>query len=200
MMTFVIIALLVVAAVGVAGALVLASSSKQEYRSANEVVAGRPSRAPAHWAGSHEPAARLHRRLRDAMRALAANQAFDNDGSLIDLRVDLEHQALALDERLVAVGALPQELQRDALVEATAAVEAIEITVARLASAGLNEAQPMLEQALHRIQERSELIDQVRAELDQIPMREAESASDPSPGPRTETPRTEPPEEPRPGV
>lgn len=177
MLTLLIIAVIVVAAAGVAGAIALATSSKKEFMAANQVVEGRPSRAPASWAGSHEPAARLHRRLRDSMRALAANESFDHDGSLLDLRVELEQQAVTLDDRLVAVGALPPELQKEALAEATAAVEAVEVTVARLASAGLHEAQPMLERALHRVRERSDLIEQVRAELDQL---DAEAQTDPT--------------------
>ena len=118
---FLLIAAVVVVAAGAVGAYALASRSKKDFADANQVIPGRPTRAPASWAGSHDPEAVLHRRLRDAMAALRANQRFDDDGALLDVRVELEAQALVLDDELVSVAALPQAHRHDPLARVTEA-------------------------------------------------------------------------------
>ena len=75
-------------------AAVVALRNKAAFERSNELIPGVRSVAPTSWAGSHEPEARLHRRLIQALDALRANQAFDHDGSLLDLRVELEQQAV----------------------------------------------------------------------------------------------------------
>lgn len=163
-----VVAVLVVAA-GAAGAYALASRSRKNYLESNHVIPGRPTRAPASWAGSHDPEAVLHRRLRDAMAALRANQTFDDSGALLDVRVELEEQALLLDDELVAVAALPRLHRHEPLAKVTEAVNAIETAVAELASRSAVEAGPRLQEVLRRIRERTTLIDEIRAELDQLP-------------------------------
>ncbi|RMI32257.1 hypothetical protein [Nocardia stercoris] len=130
----VLLALLVLAGGVVAVVFAIARGQKQQLTSDNQVVAGTPSRAPLSWAGSHDPEPRLHRRLRDAMKALHAVNAYDTAASL-GLRVALEQQALALDDNLVAISALPQPHRERQLPEATRAVEAIEAGVAQYATA-----------------------------------------------------------------
>ena len=46
----------------------------------NQLMPGRPTRAPRSWAVSHDPEARLHRRLRDAMAALLFVMDDPDDG------------------------------------------------------------------------------------------------------------------------
>lgn len=129
-MTVVVLLLLVVASAAVA-ATVVVRTNKRKFAEANEVVPGTPTRAPAEWAGAHTPEARLHRRLRDAVAAVRANPVMD-DAFAIDARVSLEQQALAVDERLVAVAALPEPVRGQPLASVSAAVEAVEAAVAKL--------------------------------------------------------------------
>ena len=169
------------------------SRTRESLAASNQVVPGHPTRAPQSWAGSHETEARLHRRLRDAMTALRANEHFDDDGALIDVRVELEHQALSLDDRLVAVSNLPLQHKVAPLDEIADVVTLIEQTVAELASRSVAESRPVVEAALALVRERSSLIDQVRAQLDELPEAEPQAQTPPPPG--------EPgPQQPRPGT
>jgi hypothetical protein len=171
---------LVIVLGGAVGAVVLAARARQQYRASNQVVPGRPTLAPASWAGSHDPEAVLHRRLRDAMAALRANQVFDHDGALLDVRVELEEQALALDEQLVAVAALPRLHRAEPLARVTEAVSTIEKAVADLASRSAREAGPRLAEVLERIQERTSLVEEIRTELDRLPTAEGTTATAPA--------------------
>lgn len=182
----------VVVGAGVAYAVALALRSKRDYAASNQVVPGRPSSVPASWAGSHDAAALLHRRLVDAMAALRANQSFDDDGTLLDLRVELEQQALAIDERLVAVDALPARVRSEPLQEVTAATVAVEQAVATLASRAVADARPAVDAALDDLREHTDTLDEIRRQLD---------ASDPSVNPGAAGPSSSPPAAPenRPG-
>jgi hypothetical protein len=104
-------------------------SQKRKYGEANLVVPGTATRAPAEWAGAHSPEARLHRRLRDAVAALRANPATE-DAWRMDARLSLEQQALVVDERLIAVAALPDRVRGEPLAAVSAAVDAVEAAVA----------------------------------------------------------------------
>lgn len=169
MMVLVILLAGLMVAVVAAAAVALAVAVKRNAGQANQVIPGRPTRAPEAWAGSHDPEAILHRRLRDAMAALRANQAFDDDGSLLDLRVELEVQAVALDDRLVSVAALPRLHRGGPLAEATQAVDLIETAVAELATRSAKDAAPALRAVLDRIRERNGLLSEIQAELDRLP-------------------------------
>jgi len=131
-MTLLVVVLVLVAAVVVAGAVVV-RSQKRQFTAANEVVPGTPTHAPAAWAGAHTPEARLHRRLREAVAGLRANPAME-DAAMMDARVALEQHALAVDDRLVAVAALPERVRAQPLVEVASAVEAVEAAVASYVS------------------------------------------------------------------
>jgi hypothetical protein len=132
MTVVVVVVLFVVAAVAAATAVV--RSQKRGYARANEVVPGRATQAPAEWAGAHTPEARMHRRLRDAVDALRANPAME-DAWMLDARVSLEEQAVAVDERLMAVAALPERVRAEPLAGVAAAVDAMEAAVAALVAA-----------------------------------------------------------------
>ncbi|MGW4354392.1 hypothetical protein ACWELJ_20140 [Nocardia sp. NPDC004582] len=133
MLIFVAIALILIAAV--AGGIVLVSRSQRATTAAaNQVVPGTPTRAPASWAGSHDPEPRLHRRLRDAIRALHTANTLDGAATIV-LRAELEQAALAWDDRLVAMSALPAAALTEQRATATQAVESIEAAVAHYVSA-----------------------------------------------------------------
>ncbi|WP_067894827.1 hypothetical protein [Nocardia vaccinii] len=130
----ILLALLVLVGGVVAIVLVIARHQKQSIAYDNRIVPGIPSHAPASWAGSHDPEARLHRRLRDAIRALHGVNAYDT-GSSVNLRAGLEQSAMAVDNHLIAIATLPQSHRDQALPDATAAVEAVEAGVAQYVSA-----------------------------------------------------------------
>lgn len=183
----VLLGLIVVALVGaVAVAGVIALRNKSAFERNSRLAPGLSTSAPTSWAGSHDPEARLHRRLRDALVALSTNQAFDHNGSLLDLRVELEQQAMALDEQLVATAALPLHLRRQPLERITGAVGVIEQAVADLAASSAGEAAVRLDAALDDIRTRTTLVAEARAALDALPSQpepEAGTAT-PEPGPQ----------------
>jgi hypothetical protein len=164
MATGLVLLLGVLAAVAVIA--VIAARTKNAYEASNEIVPGRRSPAPSSWAGSHDAEALLHRRLRDAMAALRQNQLFDDDGTLLELRVELEQQAITLDERLVGLAALPASLRDEPRAELTADVALIEQAVADLVRTTTASARPALEATLARIRERLELYGPAEASLD----------------------------------
>jgi hypothetical protein len=151
--------LLIVAAVATA-AYVIARSGKREFAKANEVVPGTATRAPAEWAGAHTPEARLHRRLRDAVEALRANPAME-DPWMLEARVALEQHALAVDERLIAVAALPKGVRTQPLAGVAAAVDAVEAAVASMV-AGPPEAveRSGLDRAMAEVEQRVATLEQ----------------------------------------
>ncbi|MBI2708757.1 MAG: hypothetical protein HYX34_03580 [Actinobacteria bacterium] len=88
--------------------------------------------APTVWLWSPALAARLHRRLRDAVAVsrMVAGRHTDRSGGVADLAARLEQEALAVDGRIAAVGRLAPRLRRTALPALAADVAAVE----RLAS------------------------------------------------------------------
>lgn len=131
-MTTILVVLLVVVALLAAGGVALAVSSRRTFQRDNELIPGTPTSAPAAWAGSHTPEAKLHRRLRDVVRSTRA-LGLPDDVALLDLRVSLEQQAVAIDERLIAAAALPAPVRTEPLARLSAAVDAIEAAAAQLA-------------------------------------------------------------------
>lgn len=149
--------LLVIVVLAVAGAAAVAMSGKRRYAEANQVVPGTAGTAPAEWAGAHTPGAVLHRRLRDAVAALRANPAME-DAWMMDARVSIEQQALAVDNRLIAVAALPQAAQAGRMPAVAEAVAAVESAVAALADAASGDGRPGLDQAMADIDRRVALL------------------------------------------
>lgn len=178
---------LVVAAVGLTvGSLLLVRRQREAQARANQVVPGVPSAAPVSWAGSHDPEARLHRRLRDAVAAVRASTRDLTDGRVLDLRTELEQGALAVDESLVAVAALPAAHRAEPLARATAAVEDIEQAAADLAGATVTEASTRLARALDGARRDAELLAEARSEVERLasglePPPQSESRPDPGP-------------------
>ncbi|MBX3286938.1 MAG: hypothetical protein KF703_16440 [Actinobacteria bacterium] len=176
----VVVALGVLAVLSAAAlALALAVRNKRAYTKSNELIPGTRSVAPASWAGSHDPEARLHRRLVAALAALRANQAFDHDGTLLDIRVELEQQAVEVDQQLVATAALPMHLRTEPLGRLTAAVESLEQAVADLAGSSAADTSARLSRALDDVRARTGLVAQARAALDELPPIEPTATLDP---------------------
>lgn len=174
-------------AAGVVAAMQLAKRSKADYDAGNVTIPGRSGEVPDSWGGSHDPEAVLHRRVVAAMAALRANQSFDDDGGLLDLRVELEQQALALDQRLVAIAPLPADRKTEPLSAATEDVDRIEAAVADLATRSAADARPSLDAAAERLKERTDLITDAMAELDSS---DAAPTTPPAPAPAPEPPET----------
>ena len=146
----VIVFLVLVVLAAVVAATVVVRSGKRNYAKANEVVPGTATQAPAEWAGAHSPEARLHRRLRDAVEALRANPAME-DAWRMDARVSLEQHALTVDERLVAVAALPERVRVEPMASVAAAVEAVEAAAASLVAGPGPEARSGLDRAMAEV-------------------------------------------------
>lgn len=177
-------ALLVVGLVLVVGALAFGTlrtlrRQQQRFAAANEVVPGVPTAAPASWAGSHDPEARLHRRLRDAVAGLRAGPAA-LDGAAVELRVELEQQALALDEGLVAIAASPPAHRQEPLARVTGAVEQLERAAAEVSTARVEESASRVEQLVADVRHQRVTLEEIRAQLDQPPhLPEPEPGTDP---------------------
>lgn len=133
-MTAALIALALIVGPAAVGIAVIALSQGRALDLANRVVAGVPTRAPRSWAVSHDPEAVLHRRLRDAMRALAAITAWDTVASAM-LRMDLEQTAGDLDDHLVAIARLPAAAKAGLIASASRTVAQVEAAVGDYAAA-----------------------------------------------------------------
>jgi len=158
-LTLAVVVGLLVAVVAVAGRNQLRAVSR-----ANQLMPGRPTRAPRAWAVSHDPEARLHRRLRDAMSALHAVNAFDT-GSTLVLRADLEQTALNLDDHLVAVAQLAPVHKEQLLRTITAMVESIETAIARYVTAATMPDTTALEADLAAVQRQLDTVAELQKRL-----------------------------------
>jgi len=154
----VVLIVLVVLLVVVGGAIALARQAKKDATLPVSLAPG----APASWAGAHTPEARLHRRLVDAVAALPRE-----DVNVLEARLAIEQLARAVDEQLVTVSKLPERVRAEPLAQVTAAVEAVEDGVARVAANELGAAgAAAVESALAQLTERVQLLDQARRELE----------------------------------
>ena len=149
----------------------IAARSRSAFRNANDVVPGVRSPAPASWAGSHTPEARLHRRLRDAVTSVRLAAP---DGADSPFRATIEREALAIDERLVAVAALAERVRAEPLAQVTQAVDALEDAVATLVTT-MDRGGQVVPRALADVTEHLQLLHEARVEVDEL------SALPPSP-------------------
>jgi hypothetical protein len=153
----VVLAVLVVVGFWVA----LAVRSKRDYTHSNEVVPGLKSRAPKNWAGANSPEAKLHRRLRDIVVALRAIPGLEGAPG----RIEVEQLSLSLDERLVAVAALPASQRAEPLARVTDDVSRLEAAVGELTTQIVAERVPV-DRALAGLSQQLGYLAQARAELD----------------------------------
>ncbi len=161
--------LLVVAVVAVvAFGVALTVRSRREFAEQNEVVPGVESAAPASWAGAHTPEAKLHRRLKAAVEGARANPRLVELG-LADRTRQIETDALAIDDRLVAAAALPERHRVDAVAAFEPAVAALEDAVAALVqSVGVGDSKELLERAVSDADIRLQALAEARAEVERI--------------------------------
>ncbi|HEX2119256.1 MAG TPA: hypothetical protein VHF91_08735 [Acidimicrobiales bacterium] len=152
-MTTVVVVLVLLVLSAVLAATVVVRTNKRKFAEANAVVPGTATQAPPEWAGAHSPEARLHRRLRDAVTAVRANPALE-DAFMMDARVSLEQQALAVDERLIAVAALPERVRAEPLASVAAAVEAVEAAVAAVVAGPVEGQRGGVDQAMAEVADR----------------------------------------------
>ncbi|CAN5356775.1 hypothetical protein BH23ACT9_BH23ACT9_25720 [soil metagenome] len=152
---------------GIAFAVALARSGKAQLASQNELFPGVPSNAPAEWGGAHTTEAKLHRRLGQAVRALQA-QTGDSRVELLDLRVQIEQQALAVDERLIAASALPEHVKGETMTLIEQAVDAIEQATGRLAAELTSSGLAADTDGLAEVTERVRLAAEARAEVEAL--------------------------------
>jgi len=170
---FLVIAVVAIVAFGVA----LAVRSKQEFAAQNEVVPGKRSPAPASWAGAHTPEAKLHRRLKAAVDAARANPRLVELG-LAERTRQIETDALAIDERLVAAAALPQRHRTEAVASFEPPVAALEDAVAALVqSVSVGDSKELLEQAVSDADIRLQALAEARAEVERIDRQQPGAAS-----------------------
>lgn len=182
LLAFALVGLAVVLLAGAGFAIALARQSKKQYEAQGQLIPGQASEAPAEWAGAHTPEARMHRRLGQVVRSLRtlSNQPGE-DVRMLDMRVELEQHALAVDRQLIAASALPPGVREPALAKAEQAVAAVEQAGAQLATMVTSAAD---NRALEELTERIRIAAEVRAELDTL------GATDqPTSRPQPDTPR-----------
>src|ERR1700712_913195 len=160
----VVLALTFILGLTVAVVAVVHRSQKRALTRDNQLIRGRPTLAPPSWAVSHEPEARLHRRLRDAMAALHGADSLDT-GSTIVLRADLEQTTIDLDNHLVAVSQLSSVHKNELLQSITVTVECIEGAVARYATASTAPDTAALEADLATVQRQLDVTSELQRRL-----------------------------------
>ncbi|MCF8608610.1 hypothetical protein L5G28_00300 [Gordonia sp. HY285] len=133
-MTVLLVVVLVIVLLAVLGggafAFALVRSSKSAPSGA--AIGGVGVVVPKSWAGSHDPEARLHRRIRDAVAALDATIGTSGIAQ-IDDRARLMVSAQELDQRLVTIWALPAAARAQPLAEVEHGVAALESAAASVA-------------------------------------------------------------------
>jgi len=159
-MELVLLAILVLVVVAI---LAMVNGSRRTFRMDNEVVPGVATSAPPEWAGAHTVEARMHRGLRDTIRALHRVPGVQDQ--LGEVRRALEEEALAIDAQLVAVAALPERVRSAPLARVGAAAQAMELAVAELASQRPSSADAVAD-VLDDAIERQRMLEEARAELD----------------------------------
>jgi hypothetical protein len=127
----------------------------------NRVDPRTPTRAPLRWLWSIGRCARLHRRLRVAVRNARSARAFTADSVI----ADLVGHACALDQRLVAVSRTPFLMRIEQLHWVAAEIGHVEHLAARLCGipAGPGPAYPM--NGLRDVADRIDALDAARRDL-----------------------------------
>lgn len=136
-MSTLIIVLLVLVVLAVLGTTVFAVALVRNSRRQQQAEAAMPfpSRAPLSWSGSHVPEAKLHRRIRDAVRAFEQPAGIMSAAQL-DEQVRLTIAAQEIDDRLVAIATLPDAAKAEALQQATVEVSDLEQKIGQTVAPG----------------------------------------------------------------
>lgn len=161
--------LVAVAAIVVIGGTVvlggsLLSDSRKQQREYRQVVPGVGPEAPAEWAGAHSLEAKLHRRIRDAVKAAHAQPNAPVSGLAA-----LDNAAVALDSRLIGAAALPVTHRAAAIAELAPLVERFEDRVAEFArSAAPDALGAAFDQSMQQIRAELDALAEARAEVERI--------------------------------
>ncbi len=162
-------AILVLAAV--LGALVTvtvvaAITIGQAAKKKNETVPGTASIVPDNWFGSHEPEARLHRRVQAALEGIRASVG--DDLTLLETTLAAERQALHLAEQLVACSHLAERLKPPVLAQLDASVSKFEDIAGQVVGRTSGISIPALSSELDDLGRQLEILEQARAEVEEI--------------------------------
>jgi hypothetical protein len=161
--------ILLATVIGIVGfGVALSVRGKRDFAKQNEVVPGTKSPAPASWAGAHSPEAKLHRRLGDAVRAANGNPRLVELGLAIQTK-QIEAEAMAIDERLVAAAGLPTSHRAGAVAEFEPQVAALEDAVAALIkSTTVSDSKQLLDQAVSDADIKLQALAEARAEIEAL--------------------------------
>ncbi len=165
MITVVIVALAAAAGAAAVGLAVGAGAISKNNKERNEVVPGVTSEAPANWAGSHEPEAKLHRRLRDAIAGIRSIAG--NDPSMSDTISSLQEDALDIDHQLVAASLLAPRFKEQALNDLAEAVEQLEEIAAQAVGRSTRTSERSVREQLNDLSDRLKSMRLARAEVDE---------------------------------
>ncbi|NMO01647.1 hypothetical protein HH308_10525 [Gordonia sp. TBRC 11910] len=103
---------LVIAVVVLGGVIWFVLDSRKRVRRfalSTDLIPGRPGRAPHEWTTSTAAEAQLHQRLRYAIADVHQAPGANSTPEVIAARDDLDEAVFDFDDRLIAVGELPDE-------------------------------------------------------------------------------------------
>jgi hypothetical protein len=143
------------------GAKVVQRRSKKNM----ELVPGTPSRIPDNWFGSHDPEAKLYRRLLESVRGVQALGSDISGNS--ETIASVQRQALQIEGQLIGVTHIAARLRAPVLEQLERTVTQIEQIATDIIGHEAGWERLEIGQALDDLSERLQLIDQARAELDQ---------------------------------
>jgi hypothetical protein len=166
-----IVLLLLVLAVLIVGGLTIAFALGgvavgKNAKKSMELVPGVPAKAPASWFGSHEAEAKLFRRLQEAVRGIHAMG--EANPQSYDTVASVEHQALRLEQQMVATSHIADRLKTDVIAQLDAAVAQIEEIAAAVIGRESGILNSGVKNELDSLAERLDLMDRARAEVDEV--------------------------------
>ncbi len=168
MVVLLIVLLVVVALVAVGGGIVALSAGgaiKRNATKSTQTVPGIAAVVPENWFGSHEPEAKLHRRVQEAYLGIKAGA--DDDLTLLDATTTAETQAIKLAKQLVACSHLADRLKPKVLADLTVSVELFEQIAAQVIGRRSGFSSPQLSSELHDLGNQLDLLEQARAEVEE---------------------------------
>lgn len=165
-MTWLLLGMVAVVAVGVAFGAALAAGARREQRARLEVVPGVATTAPIAWAGAHTAEAKLHRRLGDAVRAMRSQPALSAP-VFADQRRALEQEAVRIDARLIAFAALTGDRRSAGIEQVAGLVHRFEAAVADLVTASLDDP-ASLETVISESELKLRALEAARAEVERL--------------------------------
>lgn len=81
----------------------------RRFATSTDLIPGRPGRAPQEWTTSTAPEAQLHQRIRYAISDVHQAPGANSTPEVIAARDDLDEAVFDLDDRLIAIGEMPDE-------------------------------------------------------------------------------------------